>query len=210
MLNASGDGALYPPSKYIYGAFSISQHAVGGSMVQFASEHLKARKIGYINHDDAYGGWNLEAAQAQAKQLGDLGLQVQSVNPNITDVTAPMLKIRAGNPDVLLLPGMYVRVQTRQGVDPEAILVPQRAVLRSTDGKPQVMVVGKDEIVESRLVQTGTMRGGDWHIVEGLNAGDRVIVGGVNAAVPGQKVSVTPAAEPKVAAAGKASASAAN
>eukprot|EP01036_Dinobryon_divergens_P052691 gene52691-70437_t len=37
MLNASGDGALYPPSKYIYGAFSISQHAVGGSMVQFAS-----------------------------------------------------------------------------------------------------------------------------------------------------------------------------
>jgi multidrug efflux system membrane fusion protein len=59
-------------------------------------------------------------------------------------------------------------------------------------------------------VQTGTMRGGDWHIVEGLNAGDRVIVGGVNAAVPGQKVSVTPAAEPKVAAAGKASASAAN
>ena len=103
MLNASGDGALYPPSKYIYGAFSISQHAVGGSMVQFANEHLKAAKIGYINHDDAYGGWNLEAAQAQAKQLGGVNLQVQSVNPNITDVTAPMLKIRAGNPDVLLL-----------------------------------------------------------------------------------------------------------
>lgn len=103
MLNASGDGALYPPSKYIYGAFSISQHAVGGSMVQFASEHLKAKKIGYINHDDAYGGWNLEAAQSQAKQLGDPALQVQSVNPNITDVTAPMLKIRSGNPDVLLL-----------------------------------------------------------------------------------------------------------
>ncbi|MGW8308192.1 MAG: ABC transporter substrate-binding protein [Achromobacter pulmonis] len=103
MLNASGDGALYPPSKYIYGAFSISQHAVGGSMVQFAAEHLKGKKIGYINHDDAYGGWNLEAAQAQAKHLGGVSLQVQSVNPNITDVTAPMLKIRAGNPDVLLL-----------------------------------------------------------------------------------------------------------
>ena len=29
-------------------------------MVQFASEHLKARKVGYINHDDAYGGWNLK------------------------------------------------------------------------------------------------------------------------------------------------------
>ena len=64
--------------------------------------HLKARKVGYINHDDAYGGWNLEAARA-AKQLGGVDLQVQSVNPNITDVTAPMLKIRAANPDVLLL-----------------------------------------------------------------------------------------------------------
>lgn len=128
------------------------------------------------------------------------------------DRTTGQVSVRGefANPDVLLLPGMYVRVQTRQGVDPEAILVPQRAVLRSTDGKPQVMVVGKDEVVESRLVQTGTMRGGDWHIVEGLNAGDRVIVGGVNAAVPGQKVSVTPAAEPKVAAAGGPSAPAAN
>ena len=102
MLNASGDGALYPPSKYIYGAFSISQHAVGGSMVQFAFEHLKAKKIGYINHDDAYGGWNLEAAEFQAKKDGAT-LAVQSISPNITDVTAPMLKIRAANPDVLLI-----------------------------------------------------------------------------------------------------------
>lgn len=97
------------------------------------------------------------------------------------------------NPDVLLLPGMYVRVQTRQGVDPDAILVPQRAVVRSTDGKPQVLLVGQDDVVETRAVRTGTMRGADWHIVEGLAAGDRVIVGGVNAAVPGQKVSVTAA-----------------
>ncbi|MDB5861208.1 MAG: putative transporter, substrate-binding protein [Ramlibacter sp.] len=102
MLNASGDGALYPPSKYIYGAFSISQRAVGGSMVQFAAEHLKAKKIGYINHDDAYGGWNLEAAEFQSRKIGTT-LQVQSINPNITDVTAPMLKIRAANPDVLII-----------------------------------------------------------------------------------------------------------
>lgn len=103
MLNASGDGALYPPSRYIYGAFSISQHALGGSAVQFSAEHLKAKKIGYINHDDAYGTWNLEAAEAQAKHLGGVTLNVQSINANINDVTAPMLKIRAANPDVLVL-----------------------------------------------------------------------------------------------------------
>jgi multidrug efflux system membrane fusion protein len=114
------------------------------------------------------------------------------------------------NPDVLLLPGMYVRVQTQQGVDPAAILVPQRAVTRSTDGKPQVLLVGQDDVVESRAVQTGTMRGGDWHITEGLAPGDRVIVGGVNAAVPGQKVSVTPVSQAKVASASDAAAHAAN
>lgn len=103
MLNASGDGALYPPSKYIYGAFSISQHALGGSAVQFAAEHFGAKKIGYINHDDAYGTWNLEAAEAQAQHLGGVNLNVQSINANINDVTAPMLKIRAANPDVLVL-----------------------------------------------------------------------------------------------------------
>jgi branched-chain amino acid transport system substrate-binding protein len=103
MLNASGDGALYPPSKYIYGAFSISQHAVGGSMVEFAVDRLKAKKIGYINHDDAYGTWNLTAAEFQAKQHSGTTLSVQSISPNINDVTAPMLKVRAANPDVLLL-----------------------------------------------------------------------------------------------------------
>ena len=102
MLNASGDGALYPPSKYIFGAFSISQRAVGGSIVQFAQEFLKAKKVGYVNHDDAYGGWNLEAAEFQAKQIG-VELQVQSINPNLADMTAPMLKIRASNPDALVI-----------------------------------------------------------------------------------------------------------
>lgn len=113
------------------------------------------------------------------------------------DRTTGQVSVRGefANPDVLLLPGMYVRVETKQGVDPNAILVPQRAVTRSTDGKPQVMLVGKNDVVESRAVQTGTMRGSDWHIVDGLAVGDRVIVGGVSAAVPGQKVSVAPPAE---------------
>jgi branched-chain amino acid transport system substrate-binding protein len=102
MQAASGDGALYPPSRYIFGALSISQYAVGGSIVEFASQNLKAKKIAYINHDDAYGSWNLEAAKFQAKKNG-VDLSVESINPTLTDVTAPMLKIRATNPDVLLI-----------------------------------------------------------------------------------------------------------
>ncbi|UUZ73950.1 ABC transporter substrate-binding protein [Polaromonas sp. P1(28)-8] len=103
MLNASGDGILYPPSPYIFGGFIITQHAVGGSIISFASNLLKAKKIAYINHDDAYGAWNFEAAQFMAKQTPGVEVNVQSVNASITDVTALMLKIKASNPDVLVI-----------------------------------------------------------------------------------------------------------
>lgn len=102
MLNASGDGALYPPTDYIFGAFSISQYAVGGAIVDFAAKNLGAKKIAYVNHDDAYGLWNLEASKVDAEQL-KVDLAVESVSPTITDVTAPFLKLRASNPDALVI-----------------------------------------------------------------------------------------------------------
>lgn len=103
------------------------------------------------------------------------------------------------NPDALLLPGMYVRVHLPQGIDPEAILAPQRAVRRGVDGSAQVLVVGSDDILEARAVQTGAMQGKNWHITEGLRPGERVVVGGVGTLQPGAKVTIAapdPAAGP--------------
>lgn len=94
------------------------------------------------------------------------------------------------NPDGLLLPGMYVRVQMAQGTDPAAILVPQRAVQRGADGAASVLVVDGQDTVQARPVQTGAMQGGQWHITHGLQAGERVVVGHMAAAQPGAKVKV--------------------
>ncbi|MGT2455332.1 ABC transporter substrate-binding protein [Cupriavidus basilensis] len=155
MLNASGDGALYPPSPYIYGAFSISQHAVGGSMVQFAAKHLKAKKIGYINADDAYGEWNLEAAKVEAKGVGGVELNVQSVRSNIADVTAPMLKIKAANPDALLLTayarpvGLIVKRAFELGFDKPIVL----AINSTADLKQLVENVGNKEAFKNVYIQ---------------------------------------------------------
>ncbi|MDX3807568.1 ABC transporter substrate-binding protein [Bosea thiooxidans] len=102
MLNASGDGALFPPTDYIFGAYSISQYAVGGAMIEFAAKQFGAKTVAYINHDDAYGAWNLEGSKKDAEVNG-VKLVVESVNPNINDVTAPFLKLRAANPDAILL-----------------------------------------------------------------------------------------------------------
>ncbi|QLF93461.1 efflux RND transporter periplasmic adaptor subunit [Pseudomonas sp. ABC1] len=104
------------------------------------------------------------------------------------------LRGQLANPDALLLPGMYVRVRIAQGSDPQAILVPQRAVRLSTDGKSQVLVVGEGDVVQARPVRTGAMYGADWHILEGLQAGERVIVGG--SANPGDQVAIASAAAP--------------
>lgn len=102
-----------------------------------------------------------------------------------------LLRGRFPNPDGLLLPGMYVRVHTPQGIDPQAILVPQRSVQRNLDGTAQVLLVGANNVVQARIVQTGSMRGTEWQIVEGLKPGDKVIVGGALAAVqPGVAVTI--------------------
>ena len=82
---------------------------------------------------------------------------------------------------------MYVQVLTRQQNQSSAFLVPQRAVSRGADGKPQVLVVG-EQGVEVRAIQTGKMIGSEWQILSGLNAGDKVIVGSNAMLQPGDKV----------------------
>ncbi|WP_437882243.1 efflux RND transporter periplasmic adaptor subunit [Pseudomonas sp. LRF_L74] len=98
------------------------------------------------------------------------------------------LRGRFDNPQGVLLPGMYVRVSTPQGLNQNAILVPQRAVQRSADGKASVMLLGAEDTVEARPVTTGAMQGGRWQITEGLQAGDKVIVSSLTAIRPGAKV----------------------
>ncbi len=101
-LNASADGAIYPPTGYIFSGTSLTMHAAGGSVIDFATSYLKAKKIGFINHDDSFGSWNREAADFVAQEK-KVELIAQSIEPTITDVTAPLLKVLAGNPDVLVI-----------------------------------------------------------------------------------------------------------
>ncbi len=92
------------------------------------------------------------------------------------------------NPKHILLPGMFVRAILEEGVNEHAILVPQRGVTRSPDGNAMVMVVGGEEKVETRAIKVVRTVGDNWLVSEGLKAGDRVILEGLQKARPGTAV----------------------
>jgi membrane fusion protein (multidrug efflux system) len=80
------------------------------------------------------------------------------------------------NPQHLLLPGMFVRSNLSQGVQARGILVPQRAVSRDERGRPTVIVVGKNNMAELRVIEAGRTIGTNWLVTGGLKPGDKVIV----------------------------------
>jgi membrane fusion protein (multidrug efflux system) len=92
------------------------------------------------------------------------------------------------NPKRELLPGMYARVLIEQGIDRDAISVPQQSVQRNTAGGSEVFVVRDDGRIAAQPVRLGAMQGGSWLVNEGLQEGDRVVVDGFQKFAPGDKV----------------------
>lgn len=102
-LNAAADLLTVPPSRYITTAPAIAIHHLAGGVVDFVHSSLKKSRIALVRHDDAYGDWGQEAVEAQAKASDVSLVDVESLNANITDVTAAVLQMRAKQPDVIVL-----------------------------------------------------------------------------------------------------------
>lgn len=87
------------------------------------------------------------------------------------------LRAEVPNPDGVLLPGLYVRVRLEQSKVSHAITLPQQALTRSTQGD-SVMVVDAAGKAAPRPVKVGAQQGGQWVILDGLKAGEQVMVDG--------------------------------
>jgi len=92
------------------------------------------------------------------------------------------------NPNQVLLPGMYVRAVLEEGVVANGILVPQQGVSRNPAGEATALVVGAEDKVEPRVLRVSRALGDKWLVEDGLKAGDRVIVEGLQKARPGTPV----------------------
>ncbi|MBK4992833.1 MexC family multidrug efflux RND transporter periplasmic adaptor subunit [Pseudomonas sp. S37] len=163
--------------------------------VDFTQPAADALRLRQALKDGALAAGDQQALTAQVEgtdyqRQGTLMFTDIAVDRGTGQVT---LRGRFDNADGILLPGMYVRVRTPQGTDNQAILVPQRAIQRGSDGEARVMLVGTDGMAEARSVRTGAMHGARWQVTEGLRPGDQVIVGSPAGLAPGMPVAPAPA-----------------
>ncbi len=122
------------------------------------------------------------------EHLGELLFSGVTVNPGTGQVS---LRAEVPNPDQVLLPGMYVRVRIPQGIDDNALVVPDQAIQRGADGMSTLMLI-KEGKVTPVAVSTGVRAQGGTVITKGLEAGDTVMVEGFQKARPGTPVEPMP------------------
>jgi membrane fusion protein (multidrug efflux system) len=122
---------------------------------------------------------------------GTLAFSEVRVDASTGDVT---LRGTVPNPDQLLLPGMYVRASLDQGMRRDAVLASQKGVTFDYTGKAFAMVVGADNKVERRFLTVDRTIGDQWLVADGLAAGDRVILDGLQKIREGAEVTTVPVA----------------
>jgi len=149
---------------------------------------IASGELSKLSHDAA----NVHLIMDDGSLYGSAGRLLFSdvtADPSTGQVT---LRVQLPNPHDELFPGMYVRARIEQGIDSDAIAVPQQAVQRTNDGKPEVWVVKADNRVMLQPVEVGPVVAGNWVIREGLEPGERVVVEGFQKIVAGLEVKTVP------------------
>lgn len=120
---------------------------------------------------------------------GTLQFRDVTVDPSTGAVT---LRVVFPNPKGTLLPGMFVRAVVQEGVQEQAILIPQQAVSRDPKGNPAALIVdGEGKVRQKALVLDRAIQD-QWLVISGLAAGERVIVEGLQKVRPGAAVKSVP------------------
>lgn len=119
---------------------------------------------------------------------GRLAFSEVSVDPSTGSYA---LRVVVDNPEHILMPGMYVNAVVGSGLREDAILVPQQGIARDPKGNTSAMVVNAEGMVEQRPVRVSRTIGDQWLVEDGLAAGDRVIVAGLQKIQPGIPVQAT-------------------
>lgn len=203
--SAVTNGALVTASQPMPLATIQQLDPVYVDVTRSSNEMLRLRKLltsGESSASDGRAKVELLLADGSAyPETGILKFTEAFVDPSTGSVT---LRNSFPNPQLTLLPGMFVRTVLQEGVREQGILVPQRAVTRNPAGEAMVMLIGAGERVEPRTFKTDRTVGENWLVNEGLKPGDRVIMEGLQRTRPGSPVKGSPFGAPPPAAPGAA------
>ena len=122
-------------------------------------------------------------------QEGTLQFSDITVDPTTGSVT---LRALFPNPGGILLPGMFVQTVIKEGVNEQAILVPQQGVARDQKGNPYALLVDAEGKAAFRPLVLDRAIGDKWLVAAGLAPGDKVIVEGLTMLRPGTPVQASP------------------
>jgi len=160
---------------------------------------INEQDVQQLRADQIRRGLSLTRAREELQKIPiEAGLQTEIGYPHrgALEYAAPVVNQSTGthdvravfqNPDRVLLPGNFLRVRVPVGQQREAVLVPDVALGSDLAGR-YVLVVNADNVVEQRKVETGPVEGELRVIENGLKGDERVVVGGMLRAIPGQKV----------------------
>lgn len=116
---------------------------------------------------------------------GKLLFNEVTVDPTTSAIT---LRAQFANADRRILPGMYVTAKVATGSLQNALLAPQEGVSRDPRGRPIAMIVNAEGKVEQRYLEVDGTSGTNWIVRSGLEAGDKIIVEGLQKIQPGVSV----------------------
>ena len=125
---------------------------------------------------------------------GTLQFSDVTVDPTTGSV---ILRVVFPNPENILLPGMFVQTVIKEGINEQAILVPQQGVSRDSKGNPFALIVDAENKAAFRPLTLDRAIGDKWLVSAGLTPGDPVIVEGLMMLRPGTMVKVAPFKEPQ-------------
>lgn len=160
--------------------FSISEQDILGSQ-----DEISKGRLVFPPNDE----FEIELILADQTIFPEKGV-VNFASPSYSQKTGTLM-IRAvlPNPKNILRPGQFVRVKIYGAIRPNAIVVPQQALQQGKNG-PFVFVVNDNHQAEIRPIVPGPWEQNNWVIWDGLKAGDRVIVSGVNKVLPDSAVTI--------------------
>ena len=164
------------------------------NFTQSAGEVMKLRQALNAGQLKRAGASNAASVRIVLEDGSDYARAGKLLFSDLTvDASTGQITLRAEvpNPGGALLPGLYVRVRLEQAKASNAITLAQQAVTRTPQGD-SVMVVGADGKANPRPVKLGGQQNGQWVILEGLKAGEQVMVDGFQKLRPGATVKPVP------------------